>query len=166
MQMIRRILPFLLIVIVFLVDSTVLPMFTVSWVVPVFGLVLIHCLGLLLGRTRGLFYGMIMGLLVDITVSTPLGLMTVIYALMGYAGGWFSRIMWRSRLAPVVSATICFALYEFIMDLYLIFMSLQYEPALVLRSLVRVPIYVALVFGGQLLLNNMLKPSRSRFVPR
>ena len=84
--MIRRILPFVLIAIVFLLDSAVLPALTSFWLVPVFGMVLVHCLGLLLGRARGLLYGMIMGLLVDITVSTPLGLMTVIYALLGFVG--------------------------------------------------------------------------------
>jgi len=164
--MIRRILPFALIAAVFLLDSAVLPALTASWLVPVFGMVLVHCLGLLLGRTRGVLYGMIMGLLMDITVSTPLGLMTVIDALLGYAGGWFGRMLWRSRLAPVVSATVCFALYEFIMDFYLIFMSMQYEAGLFLRSLVRLPIYVALVYVGQLLLNRLLRPSRSRFAPR
>ncbi|MBQ8953501.1 MAG: hypothetical protein IJ048_05255, partial [Clostridia bacterium] len=131
-----------------------------------FSMVLIHCLGLLMGRARGLLYGMIMGLLMDITVSTPLGLMTVIYALLGYAGGWFGRIMWRSRLAPVVSALVCFLLYELIMDVYMIFMAAAYEPRLFLRSMVRVPIYVALVYGGQFLLDKLLKPSRSRFAPR
>ncbi len=164
--MIRRILPFLLIAAVFLLDSAVLPALTHFWLVPVFGMVLVHCLGLLLGRARGLLYGMIMGLLVDITVSTPLGLMTVIYALLGYAGGWFGRVLWRTRLAPVVSAAVCFSLYEFVMDMYVIVMSLQFEPALALRSLARVPVYVALVYAGQYLLDKLLKPSRSRFVPR
>ncbi|MBO4299236.1 MAG: rod shape-determining protein MreD [Clostridia bacterium] len=164
--MIRRILPFLLIAIVFLLDTSLLPALTDFWLVPVFGLALVHSLGLLLGRTRGVLYGMIMGLLVDITVSTPLGLMTAIYALMGYAGGWFGRVMWRSRLAPVISATACFALYEIVMDIYVVLMSLQFETGLLLRSMARLPVYVALVYGGQFLLNRLLRPSRSRFAPR
>ena len=164
--MIRRILPFVLIAIVFLLDSAVLPALTSFWLVPVFGMVLVHCLGLLLGRARGLLYGMIMGLLVDITVSTPFGLMTVIYALLGYAGGWFGRVLWRSRLAPVISAAVCFTLYEIVMDIYIVLTSLQFESGLLLRSLVRVPVYVALVYGGQFLLDKLLKPSRSRFAPR
>ena len=162
--MIRRILPYLLIAAVFLLDSAVLPALTRFWLVPVFGLVLIHCLGLLLGRARGLFYGMIMGLLMDVT--TPLGLMTVVYALMGYAGAWLGLALWRSRLAPVVSAAVCFTAYELVMDIYVVLMSLQFETGLLIRSLIRVPVYVALVYGGQLLLNRLLKPSRSRFAPR
>ena len=164
--MIRRLLPFLLIAVFFLLDSAVIPVLTSAWFLPVFSMALIHCLGLLLGRARGLLYGMIMGLLMDITVSTPLGLMTVIYALLGYAGGWFGRIMWRWHLAPVVSALVCFTLYELIMDAYMIFAAAAYEPRLFLRSLVRIPIYVALVYGGQFLLDKLLKPSRSRFAPR
>ena len=164
--MIRRILPFLLIAVVFLIDSAVLPMLTGFWLVPVFGLVLIHCLGLLLGRSRGLFYGMIMGLLVDITVSTPFGLMTVIYALMGYAGGWFGRVMWRSRIAPVISAAVCFSLYELVMDIYLTLRALQYDSMLLLHSLARLPVYVALVYDGFFLLDWLIRPNRSRFAPR
>ena len=164
--MIRRILPFVLIAIVFLIDSAVLPLLTDFWLIPVLGLVLIHCLGLLLGRSRGLFYGMIMGLLVDITVGTPFGLMTIIYALMGYAGGWFGRVMWRSRIAPVISAIVCFTLYELLMDAYLTLMAMQYDARLLLYSLARLPVYVGLVYGGYFLLNWLIRPNRSRFVPR
>ncbi len=164
--MIRRILPFLLIAAFFLLDSAVVPILTSAWFVPIFGMVLIHCLGLLLGRARGLLYGMIMGLLMDITVGTPLGLMTLIDALLGYAGGWFGRMMWRTKLAPVISGAVCFTLYELVMDVYVIFMGTQYDSGLFLRSLLRVPIYVALVYGGQYLLNRLLKPNRSRFAPR
>ena len=164
--MIRRILPFLLIAAFFLLDSAVLPALTSAWYVPVFGMVLIHCLGLLLGRARGLFYGMIMGLVMDITVGTPLGLMTLIDALLGYAGGWFGRVMWRSKLAPVVSGLVCFAVYELVMDTYVVLMATQYDAHLFLRSLARVPIYTALVYGGQFLLDRLLKPNRSRFAPR
>ncbi len=164
--MIRRILPALLLALTFLLDTAVLPALTDFWLVPVFSMALVHCLGLLLGRTRGVLFGMILGLLVDITVSTPLGLMTVIDALLGYAGGWFGRVMWRSPLAPAVSAAACFSLYEFLMDIYLIFTSAQYDGRLFLRSLARVGVYVALVYGGCLLLDRLLKPSKSRFAPR
>ncbi len=164
--MIRRILPSLLLALTFLLDTAVTPALTSFWLVPVFGMALVHCLGLLLGRTRGILFGMIMGLLVDITVSTPLGLMTVIDALLGYAGGWFGRMMWRSPLAPVVSSAVCFSLYEFLMDVYMIFVSAQYDGRLFLRSLARVGVYVALVYAGYLLLDRLIKPSKSRFAPR
>ena len=164
--MIRRILPFVLIAVFFLLDTAVVPMLTNAWFVPVFGMILVHCLGFLLGRTRGLLYGMLMGLLVDITVSTPLGLMTLIDALLGYAGGWFGRMMWRTKLAPVISGLVCFTLYELFMDVYVIFMATQYDSGLFLRSLVRIPIYTALVYAGQALLDKLLKPNRSRFAPR
>ncbi|MBR3504036.1 MAG: rod shape-determining protein MreD [Clostridia bacterium] len=164
--MIRRILPFALIAAFFLLDSAVLPALTNAWFLPVFGMALVHCLGLLLGRARGLLYGMIMGLLMDITVSTPLGLMTLIDALLGYAGGWFGRMLWRTKLAPLISGAVCFALYEFVMDVYVIFMATQYDSGLFLRSLARVPIYMALVWVGELTLDKLLKPNRSRFAPR
>ena len=91
---------------------------------------------------------------------------TVIDALLGYAGGWFGRVMWRSKLAPVVSGLACFTIYELVMDTYVVLMATQYDAHLFLRSLARVPIYTALVYGSQFLLDRLLKPNRSRFAPR
>ena len=164
--MVKRVLPFVLIAAVFLLDSTILPMLTDFWLLPVFGLVTVHCLGLLLGRTRGALYGMILGLIVDIAVSTPLGLMTMIYTLLGYAGGWFGRVMWKNKLAPVISSAVCFTVYELFMDAYIVFLSAQLNGGLLMRSLARVPVYVGAVYAGQYLLGRLLKPSRSRFAPR
>ena len=164
--MFRRLLPYILIAAVFLLDTAVLPALTGFWAIPVFSLILAHCLGLELGRSRGLLYGLIAGLLVDITVSTPFGLMTVIFALMGYAGGWFGYLLWRNRLASVISASVCFTLYELIMDLYVIFSAMRYSGALFYRSAIRIVIYVALVFLLRFPLDAILKPDKSRFARR
>ena len=161
--MIRRILPFFITAAVFLLDTALLPVFTHHWLLPVFSLVVVQCYGLLLGRSRGLMHGIILGLLVDISVSTPFGLMTVIYALMGYMGGWFKVMMWRSRLVEVISGAACFAAYELLMDIYVTFFSAQLSGWLFVYSLVRVPMYAALVFLFCRVLDWLLKPSHSRF---
>lgn len=156
--MMRRLLPSLLLAAAFLLDTVIVPQFTTFWLVPIISLLLIHCFGLLLGRTRGLLLGMIAGLALDISVSTPLGLMTLIGAALGYAGGWFGRLMWRSRLSPLISSVICFTLYELAMDVYVMLMSAQLESGLILRSLGRVPVYVLLVWGAHIWLKRVLRP--------
>ena len=92
-------MPYVLVTVFFLVDCTVLPMLTNAWFVPVFSLALIHTLGLLMGRSRGVLLGLISGLMMDISSSTPLGRMTIICVLLAYSGGLFGRYL-RS-LRPV-----------------------------------------------------------------
>ena len=102
--MFRRILPPILVLLTFLLDTAVLPIFTNHWLIPPFALLTVHALGLLLGRTQGSLHGMITGLLVDISLGTPLGLMTLFYGVLGYLGGWFGRAMLNHPLAPVISS--------------------------------------------------------------
>lgn len=164
--MIRRILPFFLLALFFLLDITILPVLASHWLIPVFSLVLVHCLGLLEGRSRGTLDGLVLGLLIDITAGTPLGLMTALYAGMGYVGGWVGRTMWRNKLAPLFSAAFCFAVYELVMDVYVTFMAAQFDSMLFLRSLIRLPIYIALVLGGYYGLGRLMGSKRSHYARR
>ena len=156
--MIKRLLPIVLVVAAFLLDTAILPQFTSFWLLPVLSLLLVHCLGLLLGRTRGVLFGMIVGLAIDISVGTPLGLMTAICALLGYAGGWFGRLMWTNRLCPVISAAVCFLLYELVMDVYVVLSAAQFDSALLVRSLCRWLVYVLCTWGLHAGLKRVLKP--------
>ena len=101
---------------------------------------------------------MIVGLAIDISVGTPLGLMTAICALLGYAGGWFGRLMWTNRLCPVISAAVCFLLYELVMDVYVVLSAAQFDSALLVRSLCRWPVYVLCTWGLHAGLKRVLKP--------
>lgn len=164
--MFRRILPPLLVVFTLLLDTTILPIFTNHWLIPLFALLTVHALGLLLGRTQGSLYGMISGLLVDISLGTPLGLMTLFYGGLGYLGGWFGRAMLNHPLAPVIASALCFTVFEFGMALYTIVAGAAFSSQLILHALIRVPLDIALTEGLYILYDWLIKPSRSRFAPR
>jgi len=84
--LLRRLLPTLLALVCFLIDTTVLPMiYQGPYAVPL-TVVLILCIGMILGRMRGLLYGTLTGLLVDITTGT-LGMMTFFYMAVGFMIG-------------------------------------------------------------------------------
>ena len=164
--MFRRILPSFLTALTLLLDTAILPVFVCHWALPVFALLTVHTLGLLLGRTRGTLLGMVSGLLVDISVSTPLGLMTLFYGLLGYAGGWFGRRMFRRPLAPLVSSFICFTVFELGMLAYIVLASAAFSMDLLVHALIRIAMDVALVEGLYVVYDWLIKPSRSRFAAR
>lgn len=149
-----------------LLDTTILPVFVNHWLLPLFALLTVHTLGLLLGRTRGSLLGMLSGLLVDITLSTPLGLMTLFYGGLGYLGGWFGRKMFRNPLAPVISAAVCFTVFELGMVGYATLASAAFSTALITNALIRIVLDVVLVEAFYVIFDWLIKPSRSRFVPR
>ena len=153
-------------VLTLLLDTAVLPVFLTPWWMPLFALLTVHTMGLLLGRTRGSLFGMLAGLAVDISVSTPLGLMTLFYGLLGYAGGWFGRKMFRNPLAPVVSAAVCFTLFEMSMIGYTALAGASVGLEMLIHALIRIAVDVVLVEGMYVIYDWLIKPSRSRFAPR
>lgn len=164
--MFRRLLPPILTALMLLIDASILPVFFSHWLMPVFTLITVHVLGLLLGRTRGTLYGMLSGLLTDISVSTPLGLMTMFYGLLGYAGGWFGRRMFRNPLAPLISAAVCFTVFELSMAGYMALAGAAVGVEELIRALIRIALDIALVEGFYVVYDWLIKPSRSRFAPR
>ena len=164
--MFRKILPSLLAVLTFLLDTAVLPVFVTPWWMPTFALLTVHTLGLLLGRTRGTLFGMLTGLAVDISLSTPLGLMTLFYGLLGYAGGWFGRRMFRKPLAPLVSSVVCFTVFELGMTGYTALAGAAFSTDMLIHALIRTAIDVVLIEILYVIYDWLIKPSRSRFAPR
>ena len=84
--MFRRFLPAVLILLCFLLDTTVMPVvYTGIYGVPL-TVVCVFCIGMVLGRMRGLLYGTMGGLLLDITTGT-LGMMTYFLMFVGFMIG-------------------------------------------------------------------------------
>ena len=164
--MFRKILPPLLVLLTVLLDTAVLPVFTNHWLTPMFALLTVHTLGLLLGRTSGTLYGMIAGLMADISLGSPLGVITVFYVGLGYLGGWFGRAMLNHPLAPVISATVGFTIFEVFMALYTALASAAFSGSLLLHALIRILLSIVLVEGLYILYDWLIKPSRSRYMPR
>lgn len=164
--MLKRMMPGILSALALLLDVSILPLITVSPYMPQISLMTVLCLGLLLGRTRGLIHGLAVGLALDVLVASPMGLQTVMYTLIGYAGGIFGRAFTRHPLTPLLAAAISFVLYEIVCYVYIVFATFDFHAATLPLALVRIPVHVA---GAQVLFylyEFILKPSRSRYAPR
>ena len=153
----------ILVLFMLMLDCTVLPLLVTGSLMPLLTLLTVHCLGLLLGRSSGALYGLIAGLLLDISVSTPLGLMTALYTGMGYLGGWFARRRIRRPLTPLLSALLGFAGYELIQAAYVILASGQINGAMFADAGVRVLIHTVAAQIMCWVYEKMLRPSRSQY---
>lgn len=164
--MLRRIMPYILLLVAMLLDTAILPVLTDSPLVPVLTLVSVIALGLLMGRTRGALYGIIGGLLTDVLVGYPLGLRTLLYLGCGYASGVAGRKFQRYAITPVVTPILCLAAYEGAMITYM-YMLGQTIPWLFLRNaLIRAGLETLLAQLLYLLFDKILKPSWSRYAAR
>ena len=84
--MLRRLAPALMILATVILDTTVLPIvYSGVYAIPL-TVVAVFLIGMLMGRMRGLLYGTIGGLLIDITSGT-LGLMTFFFMAVGFLIG-------------------------------------------------------------------------------
>ncbi|NLG25685.1 MAG: rod shape-determining protein MreD [Clostridiales bacterium] len=162
----KKLLPSILLAAALVVDVSIMPLLARGDLVPIFALVVVNCYGLLLGRTRGLWYALVAGLVLDINVGSPLGLMTLSMAFVGYLGGVLSRAFPRSYLTPALSGALGRLAVELVLAVYLIWETASVGAAMASGALIRTAIDAALVTAFYWLLNWLIRPARSRFAPR
>lgn len=85
--MLRRLMPYILVILMVMADTTVVPVFLTSVYVLPLALLFVMCTGMLLGRMHGVLCGLLGGLLVDILTGYPLGYMMFSYIACGYVTG-------------------------------------------------------------------------------
>ena len=149
--MLRRLTPFFTTLIAMLLDTAVIPVFYHgAYTVPL-TLVVSMCIGLLDDKFYGLLYGMIGGLLIDITAGT-LGVMTFFFMIAGFLVGFFvnesidrpiTGILFHLRRAGVSFALTL--LGEIIIAVYQYFVTASFGWFIVLNLLVRSALTAVLV---------------------
>lgn len=156
--MFRRLLPYLLIIVLVLIDVSVVPVFTTSvYVLPV-ALIYVMCAGMLLGRMHGMLCGLLGGLLVDILTGYPLGYMLIVYIACGYITGFMGHDSDETRAQENYSRTRAFfrralyvmvvmAIFEIVTIVYQYFHTALMQPEYFIHALVRVLICTALTSG-------------------
>lgn len=162
----RRYLPAILLVLTVMIDISVIPMIG-SQILSEYGPLLTLCtvvsFGLLLGRTRGMLYGLIGGLLLDILVGYQFGLMSAVCIASGYLAGLAGRKYQRYVITPVAAPALCYLLFELVMIVYLYLAGGSLTLTVLRNALIRVAVDVIVTQGMYLLYNRLLKPSWSRY---
>ena len=164
--MFRRFIPALLILVCFILDTTLLPIvYGGLYAVPL-TLVAVFSIGMVLGRMRGLLYGTLGGLLLDITSGT-LGMMTFFFMITGFLIGLIvydpsehvvasrrkrrRRLLWR--FSWIFSL---FAAGEIAIFIYQYFHTATFEIIYVLSILLRSAIFTAITLALYPAMNHLL----------
>jgi rod shape-determining protein MreD len=101
---IRRIRLGLVVIVCVLLQTTLFTHLQIDGVAPDIGLVAVLAVAYEDGADTGAIYGFIMGLAVDLFLTTPLGLSALSFAITGYAVGVFQAGVVRTTpwLAPIL----------------------------------------------------------------
>lgn len=90
----RFIVSFLLVIVCFVLQSTLFKAIAFGGIIPNLMIVLTASFGFMRGEKTGLIFGFFCGLLADIFFGSVIGLYAMIYMYIGYANGKFNKIFY------------------------------------------------------------------------
>lgn len=90
----RKISVILIVIICFLLQSTVFKALAFANISPNLLIVVVSSFGFMRGRKEGMYIGLFCGLLVDLFFGQIFGLYTLLYLLAGYINGMFRKIFY------------------------------------------------------------------------
>ena len=124
----RKVITFFIILISFLLQSTLFVKLKFGAVSPNLMLVVTSSFGFMRGRKSGIAVGAISGLLVDIFWGQLLGFHTLLYTVIGYLNGSFERLFYDEDVKlPIVLISASEFLYG--ICIYVFVYMLQGDPS-------------------------------------
>lgn len=104
---------FLLLIVCFLLQTTLFQYFRIANVLPNMILVVTAISGLMYGRKMGIFSGVVSGLLLDLLYGSVVGISVLIYMFIGYGNGCANKIYFKEDyLIPMASIAVSDLLYS------------------------------------------------------
>ena len=117
--MYRKITMVLLILISYLIQSTMIRILPLGGVAPNLLIILTSSFGFMRGKKDGMFIGFISGLIIDVLFGKIFGFYALIYMLIGYLNGFFASIFYpedvKLPMFLITSSELvyCFMIYVF-----------------------------------------------------
>ncbi len=109
-----------LILVFFVLQTTVFPMLKISSIIPNILIILVSCSGFMQGDREGMFVGFACGLLLDVCSFDIFGFYTILYMLIGYLNGLLHNFFYlkdfKLPAIMIVSSDLvcCFVTYFFL----------------------------------------------------
>ena len=156
----------IIIIVCFLLQSTIFHYLELAGVVPNLLLIVTMSFGLMRGRREGMLVGFFSGLLIDIFFGSVLGPYALIYMTMGYINGFFHRIYY---VEDVLLPMLMISLNDFIFNvvIYIIYFLLrnrlnfgEYLITVILPEMIYTIIITLFFYKFLVRINRQLKKSK------
>ena len=168
----RKIVVFCMIVIGFLLQTTVFQRLSIASISPNILVILTSAFGFMRGRKEGMWIGLICGLFMDIFFGTFLGFYGLVYMYIGYCNGFFRKRFFPDDIKlPIVLIAGSDLSYSLLVYVFLFFLRGKFEflyylihiilPELVYTILIAVFFYTII-----LKMNQKLEKSETRGASR
>lgn len=160
--MLRKFVMILMIIIAYLLQSTLFQTFSLGGVSPNILIILTSCFGFMGGKKEGMFVGFISGMILDVLFGRYLGVYSIIYLFIGYLNGMFSSIFYPEDIKlPMILITsseliYCFVIYISLFLLRGRFNFGYYFLHIILPEIVYTILVTILLYRGILAIHEML----------
>lgn len=170
----RKIVVFFIIVVCFLLQSTLFQALSFASIAPNLLIVVVSSFGFMRGRKEGMWIGFFSGLLLDIFFGSVIGFYALIYMYIGYINGFFRKIFFPEDIKlPLILISASDFGYNLLVYLFLFFLRGKFRfgyylihiviPELVYTILVTIILYLIILKINQKL-EAIEKRSASKFV--
>ena len=103
----RIIASFLLVILAFIVQTCIFPLLPFLAVYPNLMVILVFSFGFIRGSAWGMGYGLIVGLLMDLSSGGPLGFHTLVFIWMGYVNGICTKYYYEDYITlPLILSVV------------------------------------------------------------
>lgn len=170
----RKIAVFFIIVVCFLLQSTLFQTLSFASISPNLLIVVVSSFGFMRGRKEGMWIGFFSGLLLDIFFGSVIGFYALIYMYIGYINGFFRKIFFPDDIKlPLILISASDFSYNLLVYLFLFLLRGRFGfgyylihimiPELVYTILVTIILYFVILKINQKL-EMIEKRSASKFV--
>lgn len=170
----RKIVTVAIILVCFLLESTVFQGLALGSVTPNLLIVVTSSFGFMRGKKEGMMVGFLSGLLVDIMFNDLIGFYALIYMLLGYLNGFFRKIFYDDDIKlPLILITASDFVYGNIVCIFMFIMRskfhyLYYLKSVIIPELIYTILVTIILYQIILYINKKLeaeeKRSASKFV--
>ena len=133
----RKIVTIAIILVCFLLESTVFQGLSLGTITPNILIVVTSSFGFMRGKKEGMMVGFISGLLVDIMFNDLIGFYALIYMVIGYANGFFRKIFYDDDIKlPLILIAASDFLYGNIVCIFMFIMRSKFHYLFYLKYVI------------------------------
>lgn len=144
----RAIINILMIIIAFVLETSVFPFLPFIVVAPNLLLIVVFTIGFVYGEREGILYGILAGLLMDVFYSGPFGYFTLIFGWIGFINGFFSRFCYDEYLfLPILICGINEIMYNLLLFAVRFILRGQTNFVYYLKTIILPEIMLTIIFA-------------------